>query len=100
VKITFKTTALQTCYEQQAKAVKKWGVKVARAYVARVNVLHQVKKAQELAMFKHLRFHPLKGALKGRYAIDLTARYRLIVSFQGEQMTVVRVDEVSKHYGD
>ena len=100
VKVTFKTTTLQTCYQQQVNAVRKWGAKVARSYVARVNVLHQVRNAAELGEFKHLRFHALKGAMKGLHAVDLTERYRLILKFQDQGLTVVRVEDVSKHYRD
>ena len=98
MKVAFRTATLKSCYEKRTSAVKKWGEKVAKSYVARINLLYRVRDARELATFQHLRFHPLKGALKGLYAIDLTERYRLIVTFQDEQMTVVRVDDVSKHY--
>ena len=100
MKVTFKTTTFEACYEQQVKAVRKWGAKVAKSYVARVNVLHQVRNAAELSEFKHLRFHALKGAMKGLHAVDLTERSRLILKFQDQELTVVQVEDVSKHYGD
>jgi proteic killer suppression protein len=44
--------------------------------------------------------HPLKGSRKGEHAISLTGFYRLIFTLQGEQLEIVMLEEVSKHYGD
>jgi plasmid maintenance system killer protein len=44
--------------------------------------------------------HPLKGDRKGQYAIRLGDRERLIVAFADTKLTVVRIEEVSQHYGD
>jgi plasmid maintenance system killer protein len=44
--------------------------------------------------------HPLKGARRGQHAIRLGERERLIVAFEDDAWTIVRVEEVSKHYGD
>ena len=47
-----------------------------------------------------LRCHPLKGNRTGQYAVNITGFYRLIFSLKGEMLEIVRIDEVSKHYGD
>jgi proteic killer suppression protein len=47
-----------------------------------------------------LRFHALAGSREGQYAINLNGFYRLIVSLEGAELQIVRVEEVSKHYGD
>jgi plasmid maintenance system killer protein len=84
----------------RVKALGKWGAKIARQYIARVNLLHAIRNAQDLRNFKALHFHALEGARAGQYAIRLDDAWRLIVSFDDKGMTIVRVEEVSKHYGD
>ena len=44
--------------------------------------------------------HPLKGKRRGQFAIRLGDRERLIVAFEDDAWTIVRVEEVSEHYGD
>ena len=55
---------------------------------------------KDLAALRSLRLHPLKGTRRGRHAINLDGAWRLVVRFEGERLTIVRVEEVSKHYGD
>ena len=98
--VVFKNNRLKRCYERQQEGVKKWGPKIARVYVDRVNRLYAVRTAHELSAFPELRFHPLEGDRKGEWAMDLDEYWRLIVTFQDRNMTVVRVKEVSDHYGD
>jgi plasmid maintenance system killer protein len=47
-----------------------------------------------------LRLHPLTGPRQGQLAMTLKWRWRLIVTVGSDTMTVVRVEEVSKHYDD
>lgn len=77
-----------------------WGVKVARRYVERVTILQAARSVTELYEMTALHFHPLKGRRAGQYALTLGDRWRLIVRVRDEAMTMVRVEEVSKHYGD
>ena len=42
-----------------------------------------------------LRFHPLKGKLKGRYAVSVSGNWRVVFRFQGED--VVDVDYLDYH---
>ena len=100
VDVTFKTTVLKRAYETLKAGTKRWGEVVARRYILRVNVLYAVRAGDDLYAFPELRFHPLKGDRKGEYAISLDGAWRLVVTFSDEEMTVVRVEEVSKHYGD
>lgn len=44
--------------------------------------------------------HALKGDRQGQCSLTLVGRWRLIITVRDEAMTVVRVEEVSKHYGD
>ena len=97
--VRFRTSDLQRCYEKQKEATKKWNSKMARHYVQRINILAACTSVKDLQTLPQLRFHPLKGTMKGRYAINLDEFWRLIVSFD-ETMQTVYIEEVSKHYGD
>jgi toxin HigB-1 len=100
VQVEFRTVRLRTCYTDSAAAVREWGDKVGRRYIERVNVLKAAKAADDLHKIPPLRFHPLKGNRQGRHAMTLIDRWRLVVSFRDDALTVVRVEEVTKHYGD
>lgn len=98
--VTFKNARLRKCYEDAKTRTKEWGAKIAQLYVQRVDLLHAVEDAQRLREFRSIDFHALTGDRKGQYALRLDGFYRLIVTFQDRRMTVVQVEEVSKHYGD
>jgi proteic killer suppression protein len=100
VDVRFKTRQLRRCYEEEVEANRVWGRETARRYIERVNILYRVKHAGELAAFAALRFHELKGKRKEQYALKLTGLMRLIVTFEDQALTIVRVEEVSKHYDD
>lgn len=91
---------LQRCYEKFTQAARKWGEEVARRYIDRVNILYAAESIADLHTMTVLRFHALKGNRAGQYALWLTERMRLIVSFPGTDQKSVCVEEVSKHYDD
>jgi len=49
---------------------------------------------------RSLRYHTLKGGRRGEHAVKLTGFYRLIFTMVDEQIDTIRIEEVSKHYGD
>lgn len=100
MRVTFRTVQLQRFYEKFAEATRQWGTAVARRYVERINILHECESIADLHKMAALRFHELKGDRAGQHALRLTERVRLIVSFSGKERKTVRVEEVSKHYGD
>ena len=100
VQVEFRTARLRTCYTNSSAAARAWGDKVGRRYIQRVDVLKAAKSADDLHKIPPLRFHPLKGDRQGRHAITLIDRWRMVVSFRDDALTVVRVEEVTKHYGD
>ncbi len=55
---------------------------------------------RDLFALRALDLHPLKGDRKGQYAIRLGDRERVIVTFADAGLTVVRIEEVTQHYGD
>lgn len=100
MEVTFRTDQLRKCYTESSVAARKWGDKVGRRYIERVNVLKHAKSAAELYTVPPLHFHPLKGDRQGRHSITLIDRWRMVVSFTGDALTIVRIEEVSAHYGD
>ena len=100
MQVRFRTKQLQRCYESLTEATREWGADVARRYVQRVDILYATETIEDLHRMTVLRFHPLKGNRKGQYALWLTARARLIVTFIEKAATIVWIEEVSKHYGE
>jgi proteic killer suppression protein len=100
VQVTFRTTRLAECYTNSTTAQREWGDKVARRYIERVNILKASRSTVDLQKIPSLRFHPMKGNKEGRHSITLVDRWRMEVSFQDRALTIVRVEEVSAHYGD
>ena len=100
MEIRFKTNQLQKCYERHQTAVRKFGDEVARRYVLRINTIKSARDIDELIVLPGLRCHSLKGDRSGQYAVKLTGFYRLIFTLEGDSLTIVRIEEVSKHYGD
>ena len=98
--VEFRTRALRTCYVESSAGVREWGDKVARKYVQRINVLKAAKAGDDLQKIAALRFHPLKGDRQGQHSITLIDRWRMVVTFRDDALTVVRIEEVSAHYGD
>lgn len=100
MEVEFRTRRLQLCYVESAVGVQAWGARVARRYVERINILKHVKSVAELHKIAALRLHPLKGSRRGQHSITLVDRWRMVVTFKAEAVTVVRIEEVSAHYGD
>jgi len=77
-----------------------WGSVVARKYVQRIDILQEASDLAETEALPGLECHPLKGKRKGQFAVTLHDRWRLIFSFMGSGAKVIRIEEVTKHYGD
>lgn len=100
MKVEFRTNALRQQYEKSDKATKAYGPQAARKYVERVNILKVANTLTDIMAQQTLRCHPLKGNRKGQHSIRLHGRWRLVVTFRSGELEVVRIEEVSKHYGD
>ena len=100
MQVQFRMKKLQKQYQEKDKAIRAFGIKVARKYIERINIIKTVKDIEELKRTPGLDCHPLKGDRQGQWAIRLAYRNRLIFTLQGEELEIVRIEEVSKHYGD
>ncbi len=100
MKILFKTRKLQKQYEDIRQAEKSYPVSVARKYIQRINIIQQTSTFEELKNLPALRCHGLKGDRSGQWAINLSGYYRLIFTLKGDQLEIVQIEQVSKHYED
>jgi plasmid maintenance system killer protein len=100
VQVEFRTNRLRACSAKSSEGAREWGEKVGRKYIDRVNVLKHAKSADDLHAIAPLRFHVLKGDRQGQHSITLIGRWRMVVTFRDDALTIVRVEEVSQHYGD
>ena len=98
MEIRFKTKKLEKQYLSSNKAIKAYGVQVAKKYIMRINILKSAKSFEDLYSMPSLKFHPLTGNRQGEYAISLTGYYRLIIINDGEVFDIAKIEEVSKHY--
>jgi proteic killer suppression protein len=98
MKVVFASRQLMSCYEQSDRAMRRWGRNVGRRYIARVQALYAANKFSDLFTIRSLGLHELKGGREGQYAVILHGRWRLVVVREAEDM--VRVEEVTHHYGD
>lgn len=99
MEVTFRTRRLQRAFEESSQAVRLWGEAVARKYVTRIVTLQSARDFREVRRLASLRAHPLRGKREGQWAVDLTARYRLIITPSSDGEAVV-IEEVSSHYRD
>jgi plasmid maintenance system killer protein len=98
--VRFRTDELAKRYQDHKAARRAWGEKVAVRYAQRVNALYAAERAEDLFALRSLALHPLKGDRQGQHALRLDDSWRLVVRFAGKALTVVTVEEVTKHYGD
>ena len=98
--VKFKTRQLEVCFQEYRKANRAYGEQVARKYIQRINLIQQAQQFNDLLRLPGLRCHVLQGDRKGQYAVNLTGFYRLIFRLTGNQLEIVMIEEVSKHYGD
>lgn len=77
-----------------------WGPVVARKYVQRIDIMQEASDLAEIEALPGLECHPLKGERKGQFAVTLHDRWRLVFSLVGNEVKIIRIEEVTKHYGD
>jgi plasmid maintenance system killer protein len=90
---------LLECYEDAERGKRRWGESLARLFIRRVDQIGAAQDMQQLRAIRSLRLHRLTGHFDGKYAIDLQAQWRLIISWD-EAEQIIHIEEVSNHYGD
>lgn len=97
MEVEFGSNRLELCYANMAMAVRNWGSAAGSRYGRVVDALYNASDRHELSEFRSLRLHPLRGDRQGQWAIVLHDRWRVILTFRED---VVRIEEVTQHYGD
>lgn len=100
MEVRFRTNKLRKCYENYQAGCREWGLEVTKKYIQRIDLLQEASNMDEIRSLPGLDCHPLKGRREGQYGITLHGRWRLIIALEGKMNEVIRVKEVSKHYGD
>jgi len=100
MQVEFRTKKLEKQYRESKQAIRDFGEAVARRYVQRINAIMHAKNIEEIRSLPGFDCHPLKGDKKGEWSITLINRMRLIFTLKGKKLEIVRIKEVSKHYGD
>lgn len=95
--VIFASNELKRCYEESRRAVRKWDKVVARKYVLRIDALFAAAVFDDLYLIKALHLHQLGHDRAGQYGITIQDRWRLVIVPEGEDK--VRVEEVTRHYG-
>ncbi len=98
MEIRFANNNLQRCYEDEVRAIRRWGQQIGHRYISRIDVLYAAQTLDDLYSFQSLHFHPLTGNRAGEWAITLHGPWRLILDDLDDNS--VRVKEVSVHYGN
>ena len=63
-----------------------------------MNIIKLSQSIDDLKKLPGLRCHQLAGDRAGQWAVNLTGFYRLILTLEGDQLEIARIEEVSKHY--
>jgi toxin HigB-1 len=100
MKVEFRTKKLEKQYLDSKQAIKAYGQAVATRYIERINIIKHTASIEELEGLPVLNCHPLKGDRSGEWSVKLTGFMRLIFTLGGHQLEIVRIKEVSKHYGN
>ena len=100
MEVTYRTRRLARCYAEHKLAIREFGAEVGRRYIERINLIKVAQSVDDLSRLPGLRFHALSGDRQGQFAENLTGFYRLILTLHGSSLEIVRIEEVSKHYGD
>lgn len=89
---TFKHKGLRLFFESgRTSGIQAAHIKKIRLILARLNAS---TKPQDMAL-PGLRLHPLKGELKGSWAADVSGNWRIVFSFDGQD--IINVDYVDYH---
>jgi proteic killer suppression protein len=99
MKVIFSTRELQKWHLDFRSAQRDLGQDLARRYIQRVDILIDADNVPQLQQIPGLRCHRLKGDRKDEWAISLDRFHRLIFTVNDDRMEVVRIEEISKHYG-
>ena len=95
MEVRFRSRKLERCYEDSVFAERNFGATIARNYIRAIDQLCDIDSYELLKLIRPRRFHQLQPRQHNRYAMDLTANFRLIVEATDEpdQFIVASVED-------
>lgn len=100
MQVKFRNKRLEKCFLESKKAIRAFGNDVGRRYIQRIQIIQSAPDLAALMKAPGLHCHPLTGDRAGEWSVTLIDRVRLIFTFEDDTMTIVQIEEVSKHYDD
>jgi toxin HigB-1 len=97
MEVEFRSRRLQRRYEQGVEAIRAYGPEVGRRYVQRIDALLDTESTRDLFAVRAFDLHPLTGDRSGQFAMRLTGRMRLVLTFPDERTAIV--EEVVDYHG-
>ena len=70
---------MKRCYREFEFAQRTFGYRLARTYIRVINALRSFETFELLKQHRPYRFHQLRHQHAGRFAVDLTRSWRLII---------------------
>ena len=110
MEIRYKDKKIRDIFENEKKAIKRYNKIIAEKLIFSIEFLKNSNSLKDVADYRNFRFHELKYARKGQFAIDLgkTTGYRLIIEpitvnkeneiISYESINIIEIMEVSNHY--
>ena len=95
MEITYKTKKLKKECENFSKAKKEYGKQIAEKLFIRIEVLEAAINLEEISMIRSWNLHPLSGKRKGQLAINLTGKFRLVLTINNEIVEFVKVESIN-----
>lgn len=95
MEVRFRTRKLERCFKDSAYAERTFGQTIARNYIKAVGELCEIDSFEMMKILRPRRFHLLEPKQHRRYAIDLTANFRLIIEATDgpDEFTVVDIGD-------
>lgn len=85
MQIKYKNRAIEEVCTNAYKAERKYGADIAKAIHKRIPEIMAMGTIEELIQYRIGKCHALTGNRKGKYAVHLTANYRLVFSKETEE---------------
>lgn len=79
MEVRFRTRKLERCYFEHRFGQQQFGIVIARKFTTVINALRAVETFETLKQKRPYRFHQLRHGHSGRFALDLTGNWRLII---------------------
>jgi proteic killer suppression protein len=96
MEITYRTKKFKKECEDFSKAKKEYGKQIAEKLFMRIEVLKSAINLQEISMIRSLNLHPLSGNRKEQLAINLTGKFRLILTINNDEVVeFVKVESIN-----